>query len=79
MRDTLSSRTLPLIVKVKDFWALLLFVLIIGVLLGTEVSACHARGKPWDEVLVSVGRLPLSERLPILRVVFQSERHRPCR
>jgi hypothetical protein len=52
-----GSQRVPVVIKVKDHWALPLGMLLSGVIFGVMVSAYREQGKPRDEVLVRVGRL----------------------
>lgn len=49
--------TIPVIVRVKDYWLLPLLVLLLGVALGVGVSAYRSEGMTRDEIVVQVGRL----------------------
>jgi len=49
-----GTLAVPLTVRVKDFWAAPLAVLLVGVILSAGVSVYRTRGKPRNEVLVQV-------------------------
>ena len=57
LSHTDGELTIPVTVRVKDYWLLPLVVLVLGVALGMGVSAYRAEGMARDEILVQVGRL----------------------
>ncbi len=49
--------SIPVIIKIKDYWLLPISVLVIGTLLGITISSYRAKGRPRDEILVREGEL----------------------
>jgi hypothetical protein len=52
-----GTMTVPITVRVKDFWIAPLIVLLVGVVLSAGVSIYRTRGKPRDEILVRMEQI----------------------